>query len=99
VDWQQPAAALERAVRAYAPWPGAYCMWNGKLLKIVRARAVSQTSAGAQPGLVESRPEGPAVVTGEGLLLLLQVQLEGKRALPAADFVRGQRDFVGSRLE
>jgi methionyl-tRNA formyltransferase len=99
MDWRQPAAVLERVVRAYSPWPGAFCLWNGRLLKIVQARVVSAATAGAEPGEVGSTPEGPAVVTGDGLLLLVQLQLEGRRGLPAADFLRGQRDFVGSRLD
>jgi methionyl-tRNA formyltransferase len=97
MDWTQPAAVLERAVRAYAPWPGTFTYWNGKLVKIISARALSR-QAGAPPGTVVSTPDGPAVATAAGLLLLLVTQLEGKRALPTAEFVRGQRDFVGARL-
>ncbi len=99
LDWQQPAAYLARAVRAFAPWPGAYTFWNGKLLKIIAARALDGGPLPQQPGALVATPEGPAVVTGAGLLLLVQVQLEGRRALSAGEFVRGQRDFVGSRLE
>lgn len=97
LDWQQPATALARAVRAYSPWPGAYTFWNGRLLKVVAARAEDRPGR-ALPGTVLSTTGGPAVATGEGVLLLLQVQLEGRRALPAAEFMRGQREFVGARL-
>jgi len=97
MDWNQPAAALARAVRAYAPWPGTFTYWNGRLVKIISARAVSRQSD-APPGTVVNTSDGPAVVTADGLLLLLITQLEGKRALPTAEFVRGQRDFVGAQL-
>lgn len=98
IAWQQPAAALARAVRAYSPWPGSFTFWNGKLLKVIAARPLVSDHITAEPGTVISTPEGPAVMTGDGLLLLLQVQLAGRRVLSGPDFVRGQRDFIGARL-
>ena len=98
MDWNQPADVLERAVRAYAPWPGTFTFWNGTLLKIVSARALARQTS-APPGAVLSTPDGPAVATASGLLLLIVTQLEGRRALPSAEFMRGQRDFIGATLE
>lgn len=98
IDWRLPAPQIARAVRAYNPWPGSYTFWNGRQLKIVAARVLGGAAGDKQPGTVVSTPQGAAVVTGEGLLQLEQLQLEGKRALPAADFLRGQRSFLGSRL-
>lgn len=97
IDWQQPAAVIARAVRAYTPWPGTFTTWNGRLLKIVAAR-VATGPAAAAPGTVLVVGDSAAVATGDGLLALDTVQLEGRRALPAAEFVRGQRDFVGALL-
>ncbi len=97
MEWNQPADVLARAVRAYAPWPGAFTSWNGKLLKIVSARALARQTT-APHGTVVSTPDGPAVATTDGLLLLVITQLEGRRAIPTAEFVRGQRDFIGARL-
>ncbi len=98
IDWRQPAAAIERAVRAYTPWPSAFTSWDGRLLKILAARVVERRTVAA-PGTVVATADGPAVVTGEGLLALLTVQMEGRRALPAQDFVRGQPGFVGAILQ
>jgi methionyl-tRNA formyltransferase len=50
------------------------------------------------PGLVVSIGKGFGVATGEGLLEVLEVQMEGKQAAPAADFLRGQRALMGTRL-
>jgi methionyl-tRNA formyltransferase len=97
LDWSQPAGMLERAVRAYAPWPGTYTTWNGKLLKVLAARGIAGKGR-AEPGTVVATAEGPAVVTGDGMLLLVHVQPEGKKAMPVRDFVAGHRDFVGARL-
>lgn len=97
VDWTQPALAIERAVRAYAPWPGAYTTWNGKLIKILAARALAGT-AGKAPGTAMVGRDGLLVATGDGFLLLREVQLEGRRAMPARDFVLGQRGIDGAQL-
>jgi len=96
IDWSRPAVALERMARAYHPWPGAYTSWRGRRLKVLRARPLPWPQG--EVGRVVETPEGAAVVAGEGALLLEEVQLAGRRAMPVADFLRGQRDFVGSYL-
>lgn len=95
IDWQLPAAAIERATRAYTPWPSAYTEWRGANFKIWRARVLPGE---AEPGLVVATAQGPAIGTGSGLLLPELVQPAGKRAMPMESFVRGAADFVGSRL-
>ncbi|MCR4405610.1 MAG: methionyl-tRNA formyltransferase [Anaerolineae bacterium] len=97
LDWTRPAGQLSRQVRAYNPWPGAYTMWQGQRLKVLRAALVEWHGA-QPPGQVITLPEGTAVTTGEGALLLFEVQLAGKRAMSIADFLRGQQEFLGSHL-
>lgn len=95
IDWHLPAVQIERMVRAYTPWPSAYTSWRGAVLKIWQAAA----RAGDAPvGRVISTPEGPAVGTGEGLLLLHSVQPAGRRAMDARSFLNGAPAFVGSEL-
>jgi methionyl-tRNA formyltransferase len=95
IDWRQAAAAIERMVRAYMPWPTAYSTWRGEMFKVLEAA----TAAGrAAPGEVVATPAGPAVGTGEGLLLLQTVQAPGKRAMPAGAFANGATGFIGGRL-
>jgi methionyl-tRNA formyltransferase len=96
MEWSLPAVVLERMVRAYAPWPGTYTQWEGRRLKVLRARA-GQRLQGVAGEVVET-PDGIAVVTSNGSLLLEEVQLAGKRAMPGVDFARGQRGFVGAHL-
>ena len=96
IDWSRPAVVIERMVRAYAPWPGTYTHWQGQRLKVLRARSLHQQEG--EGGWVMETPEGMAVVTGEGALLLEEVQLAGKRAMSAEEFVRGQREFIGAHL-
>lgn len=98
IDWSQPAAELARAVRAYSPWPGATTLWNGAQLKVVAARTLPGVKLGEPAGSVVEHESATAVVTGDGLLCLDAVQLAGRNAVSIADFVRGQRHFVGSVL-
>jgi methionyl-tRNA formyltransferase len=97
LDWHLPAVHLWRMVRAYNPWPSCYTWYQGKRLKIHRAIPLGDAENG-EIGKVIAVAEQPgvAVVTGQGALGLCEVQLEGKRAMPVSDFVRGQRDFIGS---
>lgn len=100
VDWQQDAEVLERRLRAFTPWPGCYTYWHGQLLKLLEAQ-VEDGGYGEQPGRVMAleREEAPAgVVTARGVLALRRVQMEGKRPMMCAEFVRGHREFVGTVL-
>ncbi len=98
IDWTQPADAIARAARAFNPWPAASTTWNGQPLRVLRASAVLDSAREDTPGRVVEAGGAVAVVTGHGLLALEEVQLAGRAALPAASFVRGQRNFVGSVL-
>jgi methionyl-tRNA formyltransferase len=101
IDWRLGATEIWRRVRAFQPWPGCYTRWSGKTLKILEAVPLDDTRE-LGPGLVVAVPSGqPAVVgvkTGDGTLGLVTVQLEGKRAVSAEEFLRGQREFSGSTL-
>lgn len=98
LNWSDSAVHLDRQVRACDPWPGAYTTWRGQGLKVLRARVLPDWIGDGQPGQVVPAEEGVGVVTGQGLLALLEVQLAGKRPMPAEVFARGQRDLVGGLL-
>ena len=104
--WEKPAAVLARQIRAYTPWPGSYTYWNGKLLKILEAHAltveIDTLEQTVQSGMVSTREEAGhqvlAVVTGSGLLIVTRLQLEGKKAMSAEEFLRGYSQIAGSLL-
>lgn len=99
MDWSRPAEVLERHVRAMTPWPGAYTTWQGQQLKVLRAALDDVQPDGEQPaGTVIVRGERVYVRCGSGLLRLISVQLEGRRATDAAAFLRGHPNFVNSVL-
>lgn len=96
IDWHLPAVELWRRVRAFQPWPGCYSTWRGKTLRFVETVPLSgEGEVGRVVGLEEDQPAPVGVQTGEGILGLLKVQLEGKQVMPVGEFVRGQRDFIG----
>ena len=98
IDWNQDAQAISRRVRAFAPWPGTFTAWNGKTLKILRAVPIDSNLDDAPGAVFNSGDSNIAVATGNGALILLEVQLEGRRPSRAADFARGYTDFIGSAL-
>jgi methionyl-tRNA formyltransferase len=98
LDWRRPAAELAREVRALAPAPSAFTTLGGKRLQVHRAEVVT-TTATATPGTILALgSDGITVATGAGALRLLEVQLEGRRRLPAGQFVAGARLATGACL-
>jgi len=98
IDWRLPAATIERRVRGLSPWPSAYTQLDGKLLKIHRATVITDKT-GAPPGEVVRADQAALwIATGEAILSLDEVQLENKKRLPAADFLRGAKIEKGARL-
>ncbi len=91
MDWTLPAAVLERRVRGLSPWPGAYTFCNKKTLKIWKARVANGDFSGHTdpPGTLLETKEALVVQTGDGALCLTEVQLEGKKRMDAAAFLRG----------
>jgi methionyl-tRNA formyltransferase len=92
IDWRRPAAVIDRQVRALQPWPGAWTTLDGRRLHIRGARPVAGVS-GVPVGLVLPG-EPPRVATGSGAIELEVVQPEGRPAMPASDWRRGQRDHL-----
>jgi methionyl-tRNA formyltransferase len=87
LDWRRSAVELERAVRAFDPFPGAVGQLNGASIKIWRAQLVTDNGP---PGTVLSAgPEGIIVACGEGAMALQTLQQPGSKRMPAADFLRG----------
>ncbi|MCL0094783.1 methionyl-tRNA formyltransferase, partial [Dehalococcoidales bacterium] len=95
IDWHLPAIDIWRRVRAFHPWPGCYTWWQGRRLKIIEAVPLAEEKT-VEVGRVVALTTGFGVYTGDGILGVLTVQLEGKRAMAATEFLRGQRQFIGT---
>lgn len=99
IDWSKSAVELQRHIRAFAPEPGAYTQWDNDHFKVLRSRVITlETMPFGRPGTVFAWEKMPAVVTGDGCLALLQVQMAGKRPMEGGIFLRGKRDIVGACL-
>jgi methionyl-tRNA formyltransferase len=97
LDASQPAARLERQVRAYQPWPGSWMEHRGERVIVWRATVLDQDAstdpgAASRPGDLVALGDEVRLVTGDGLLRLDEVQPAGGRRMPAADYLRGRRD-------
>ena len=99
VDWRRDAASIERRIRGFQPWPGAFCSFGGRAVKLLKARVAAQGDG--EPGTV-------LAVDGEGLLVacggatalrLLEMQPESRRGMAAAAFAAGARIRPGQRFD
>jgi len=100
IDWHQSAASIDRLIRATIPWPGAYTDWHGQSMKLWATSFDSHNhTTHRQPGEVLSvSPEGLVVATGEGKLLIQELQVAGRRRMTARDFLAGHAIKVGEIL-
>jgi methionyl-tRNA formyltransferase len=99
MDWHISALELWRMVRAYNPWPGCYTWYQGRRLKIHKATPMGDAGSDQIGKVVLSEEEpGVGVITKQGVLGLCLIQLEGRREMPIQEFMRGQREFIGSIL-
>ncbi|MCX6632739.1 MAG: methionyl-tRNA formyltransferase [Candidatus Solibacter sp.] len=102
IDWTESAQAIHNRVRGLQPWPGAQTGFRGQPLHLWKTRCGGALlRAGKLPGqLVSQKP--PVVACGEGVLELIEVQLEGRKRISSVDFANGQRltdnDILGEPL-
>jgi methionyl-tRNA formyltransferase len=98
IDWAQPASALARRVRAFNPFPGASTGLAGEAIKVWAAHA-DDAAAGTPGEVLAAHADGIRVATGEGALVLTELQRAGGKRLAAADFLRGFPLAVGQVLD
>jgi methionyl-tRNA formyltransferase len=90
IDWQQPAAVIARRVRAFDPFPGAQAALAGETIKVWSASAQPTAAAGVPGQVLAASDDGIRVQTGQGVLVITELQRPGGRRLAAAEFLRGQ---------
>ncbi len=103
INWEDSADNIEKKVRAFASWPGAFCkMEDGKVLKILEAEVQEQTGDGpfGEPGKVYlGTNDTIAVQTGKDFLLISNLQVEGKNPVKTKDFLQGNMDIIGTTFK
>ena len=95
LDWRRPAAALERQVRAFDPWPGAFFLANGERIRVLAAEIVPLPAAAPPGTVIDARL---AIACGEAGLRPLRLQRAGRGALDAAAFLLGFALPAGTQL-
>ena len=110
IDWKQPAEKIERLIRGLNPWPSAYTYWNQKVMKIWLAdteadergekeKMASEEAKHPEPGTITAVAKDRfSVQTGEGLLTVLELQIQGKKRMDAGAFLRGYQIKAGEIL-
>lgn len=102
IDFTQPAIKLERLIRGLNPWPSAYTFLGDKTLKLwqvnVEKENYADTGSAVAGEVIEVRKDALVVKTGEGYLVIKELQLEGKKRMPADAFLRGYSIPEGTKL-
>lgn len=111
IDWSRKAVEIERLIRGMSPWPSAFTTLNGKTVKIWSAEVVALIGGDVFAALPGQDPKkhageiwaadesGIHVRTGDGILVIRELQLEGKKRMTVQDFLRGHKIEPGSRFE
>lgn len=97
IQWNNPAKNIHNHVRGMNPWPGSYTMWGDKILKLWQTMVPDAKSYHAEPGTVlEVSSSGILVQTGQGQILLKELQLQGSKRMDTAQFLRGKKVQLGT---
>ena len=93
IDFAESAVQIEREIRAYTPWPGSFTYLNGQVFKIWKAAVCEEVSgSSAVPGtVVHADKKSVKIKCGEGVLSLLEVQIQGKKMMGIEEFLRGKK--------
>ncbi|WP_099468557.1 methionyl-tRNA formyltransferase [Konateibacter massiliensis] len=98
IDWNMPAAEIERLIRGLNPWPSAYTILKNKTLKIWEAEVIEEESKYEVGSIAELAKDYLYIQTGKGLLSILELQLEGKKRMSVDEFLRGVQLEEGMKL-
>ncbi len=96
IDWTRDAQALHNQVRGLDPWPGAYTLLDGEVLRLAQTRP--EPGSGTPGTVMAADGTGVLIGCGTGLLRVGALQLPGRKRLPAADFLRGTPLSAGTKL-
>lgn len=98
VDWKKSAKEIEQLIRGLNPWPSAYTKVHGKTLKLWKAKVLLETSQMNPGQIVKVTKDSLAVQTGQGMLEIQELQLEGKKRMDTSSFLRGYTLAEGESL-
>jgi methionyl-tRNA formyltransferase len=98
INWKIPAETIFNQIRGMTPWPGCFSRLNKKILKIHKAKILDTKKEAVAGQVLSVSGDGIEVSTGMGTMLLIEIQLEGKKRMAAADFIKGYKLEPGTVL-
>ncbi len=100
LDFKKSPIQLRRQIKAFDPWPGAFCTCQGQVMKIWQAEVLSASGASAEDGTVLAAGDaGIDIACGGGVLRALEIQMPGKKRVSVKDYLRGNQIEIGMILE
>ena len=99
IDWSLGAKQIHNKIRALNPVPGAWSSLNGQVIKVWASRVLEMSSTANTGSIVTADKQGIAVQTGEGVVLIAELQASGSKRMAAAAFVAGHADLLGQKFE
>jgi methionyl-tRNA formyltransferase len=100
LDWSKSARAVHDRVRGMSPWPGAYSALGGERVMVHRTAVRDEDGPRGEPGTIQrAAASGIEVACGQGTIAILELQLEGKKRLSAAEHLAGRGWTAGQRFD
>ena len=99
IDWSLGAKQIHNKIRALNPVPGTWSRLNGQVIKIWTSSVLEMSSTATTGSIVAADKQGIAVQTGEGVVLITELQASGSKRMAAAAFVAGHADLLGQKFE
>ena len=99
IDFSKTPVEIERMIRAFDPWPGAFCDYQGKTIKLWAAIPLKENSQSAYGTIISATNEGIRIVCKNGILLVTEIQMPGKRRMKIEDYLRGNTIDIGTLLK
>ena len=99
INWTDASEVIERKVRAFNPWPGSFSFLEGKMIKIIKAELAKTENNDLEIGQIFSENKQLMVKCGQNALLILELQLEGKKPTDSKSFLAGHQDIIGKKFE
>ena len=99
IDWQRPAQSIDAQIRALTPWPGAYCLFENKRIKIHRAQPVPGSTDSTPGTVIPGFPDELRIATGDGALCVLEIQGESGKRMAIKQFLLGNPIGPGTTFD
>ena len=99
IDFSKEPAEIERLIRGFDPWPGAFCDYEGLVLKLWKAEPLAGDTQAAPGTILEASPAGIKIACGKGSLLVTEIQVPGKKRMAISEYLKGNKIETGIILK